>query len=320
MKNTTTLLIATAFTLGVIFAISYFQGISVNADTKNKVKIYEKDGFRYIESNGIPDHEIGVFPNPGNPNRMREQKYKYKIPLNPTISPDGFRMPGPPTQDRNNENGKRGERREQPPNGGPSVFGVALNGIPFDPGTGEAWNNDIGSGWNIEALTGKTNFGADRNNAHVQPTGAYHYHGIPTGLVENLVGNDVGKKMVLVGYAADGFPIYSQYGYTKSDDAKSGVKKLTSSWRLKSGTRPDGPKGTYDGKYLQDFEYVTDLGDLDEFNGRTGITPEYPNGTYYYVITDTFPFMSRAFKGIPDKSFQKGPPEGGGRRPPGRLF
>ena len=136
--------------------------------------------------------------------------------------------------------------------------------------------------------------------------------------------------MVLVGYAADGYPIYSQYGYTKATDAKSGIKKLTSSYHLKEGTRPDGPKGVYDGKYLQDFEYVANLGDLDEFNGRTGITPEYPNGTYYYVITDSFPYMSRAFKGIPDKSFQKGgeggrgpggqrpggpPPQGGGQRP-----
>ena len=330
MKNIPTLLVVTTAILGAFFAISYLQDTKVSADAKNKVKIYEKDGFRVVESNGIPDHEIGTFPNPGNPNRISEQKYNYKIPLNPTVSPEGFRMPGPPPGDRNNENGERrgpppqdrnsqnGERRGPPPGGGgPSVFGVGLNGIPFDPGTGEAWNNDRGSGWNIEALTGKTDFGADRNNAHVQPSGAYHYHGIPTGLVEKLAGKNVGEKMVLVGYAADGFPIYSQYGYAKATDAKSGIKKLTSSYRLKEGTRPDGPKGAYDGKYLQDFEYVADLGDLDEFNGRTGITPEYPNGTYYYVITDSFPYMSRAFKGIPDKSFQKGG-EGGGRgRPPG---
>lgn len=328
MKNIPTLLVVTTAILGAFLAISYFQGTSVNADTKNKVNFYEKDGFRVVESNGIPDHETGEFPNPGNPNRISEHKYNYKIPLKPTISPEGFRMPGPPPQDRNNETGEQGERRGPPPNGGPSVFGVGLNGIPFDPGTAEAWNNDRNSGWNIEALTGKTDFGADRNNAHVQPNGAYHYHGIPTGLVEKLAGKNANEKMVLVGYAADGFPIYSQYGYAKSDDAKSSIKKLASSYRLKKGTRPDGPKGAYDGKYLQDFEYVSGIGDLDEFNGRTGITPEYPNGTYYYVITDSFPYMSRAFKGIPDKSFQKGG-EGGrggrgfgrpteGQRPPGR--
>lgn len=323
MNKISVLIIVTTIMLGVFFAISQWQETQVSAAGENKVKIYEKDGFRVIESNGIPDHETGKFPNDGNPNRISEQKYNYKIPLNPTVSPEGFRMPGPPPQGRNSGNGERGERRGPPPNGGPSVFGVALNGIPFDPGTAEAWNNDRNSGWNIEALTGKTNFGEDRNNAHVQPTGAYHYHGIPTGLVEILAGKNFGEKMILVGYAADGFPIYSQYGYAKANDTKSGIKKLTSSYRLKKGTRPDGPKGAFDGTYLQDFEYAADSGDLDEFNGRTGITPEYPGGTYYYVITDSFPYVSRAFKGIPDKSFQKGG-EGGrqnrrgaeGQRPP----
>ncbi len=76
-------------------------------------------------------------------------------------------------------------------------------------------------------------------------------NGNPTGLVEILagknVGKNVGKKMVLVGYAADGFPVYSLYGYTNPDDAKSGIKKMTSSYRLKEGTRPSGPKGKYGG-------------------------------------------------------------------------
>ena len=111
MKNIPTLLIVTTTILGAFFAISYFNDTKVNADAKNKVKIYEKDGFRVVESNGIPDHETGKFPNDGNPNRISEQKYNYKIPLNPTVSPEGFRMPGPPPEDRNNENGERGERR-----------------------------------------------------------------------------------------------------------------------------------------------------------------------------------------------------------------
>jgi len=333
MKNISTLLIVTALVLGAIFAVSYFQATQVNADTKNKVKIYEDGGFRYVESNGIADHETGTFPNSGNPNRISEQKYKFKIPLNPIISPNGNRdqEPPPPPQ-TGNMGGEQGERRGPPPGGGPMLFGVALNGIPFDPGTGEAWNNDIRSGWNNEALTGKLNLGVDFSNAHVQPTGAYHYHGIPIKLVEKLAGNEIGKKMILVGYAADGFPTYAEYGYTKADDAKSGLKKLTSSYRLKSGTRPSGPGGAYDGTYMQDFEYVAGLGDLDQYNGRTGITPEYPNGTYYYVLTDAYPFIPRRLKGVADSSFQKsggpgrggrgpggqGPPPGGGQRPPGR--
>ena len=330
MKKLSTLLIVTAVILGVFFAITKWQGTQVLADVKNKVKIYEKDGSRYIESNGIADHETGKFPNNHNPNRISEQKYEFKVPLNPTFSPNGIQFQGAPPTPPQGGNGEQGERRGPPPRGGPMLFGVALNGIPFDPGTGEAWNNDMRSGWNNEALTGKLDLGVDQSNAHVQPTGAYHYHGIPTALIERLAGKDLGKKMVLVGYAADGFPIYSQYGYSNSNDAKSQIKKLTTSYRLKQGTRPSGPKGSYDGTYLQDFEYVEGLGDLDQCNGRTGITPEYPNGIYHYYLTDTYPFISRCLKGTPDKSFQKGPPPGGmgrpggqggppnGQRPPGR--
>ena len=36
---------------------------------------------------------------------------------------------------------------------------------------------------------------------------------------------------------------------------------------------------------MEDFEYVSGLGDLDEHNGRTCVTPEYPSGTYAYFVT-----------------------------------
>ena len=46
------------------------------------------------------------------------------------------------------------------------------------------------------------------------------------------------------------------------------------------------------GWYLQDFEYLGDLGwtqdthfDLDECNGRWCVTPEFPAGTYAYFVT-----------------------------------
>ncbi len=39
------------------------------------------------------------------------------------------------------------------------------------------------------------------------------------------------------------------------------------------------------GSYLQDYEYVSGLGDLDEYNGRWCVTPEYPTGTYAYFVT-----------------------------------
>ena len=51
------------------------------------------------------------------------------------------------------------------------------------------------------------------------------------------------------------------------------------------------------GAFTQDYEYVEGLGDLDECNGRFGATPEFPNGIYYYVVSDDFPFFTRCLKG-----------------------
>ena len=47
----------------------------------------------------------------------------------------------------------------------------------------------------------------------------------------------------------------------------------------------------------QDYEYVEGYGDLDRCNGRFGVTPEFPIGIYYYVVTDDFPFFTRCLKG-----------------------
>ena len=39
------------------------------------------------------------------------------------------------------------------------------------------------------------------------PTGVYHYHGVPHSLMNELAGGMAdADEMVLVGYAADGFP------------------------------------------------------------------------------------------------------------------
>lgn len=251
----------------------------------NQVSITTDGQFRRIQANGIPDHEPGRFPNRNNPNTIAAQQYDYKVPLNPQVAP----QPTP--------------YRMQP-------FGIAVNGVVFDPFAAEWWNGN--PNWQYEPHGGAINLGLDKSNAHVQPTGAYHYHGIPTGLVEKLSGGKM--QMMLVGWAADGFPIYSEWGHTDAQNAASPLKKLTSSYALKEGRRPAGsPGGKHDGSFVQDYEYVANTGDLDASNGRQGVTPEFPNGTYYYVLTDAFPFIPRQFAGTPDGSFERrGPPGGGG--------
>ena len=48
-------------------------------------------------------------------------------------------------------------------------FGIALNGVLFDPGTAEFFQRDRSSKWNYEALSGAVRLGLDQNHAHVQP-------------------------------------------------------------------------------------------------------------------------------------------------------
>ena len=166
--------------------------------------------------------------------------------------------------------------------------GYALNGVKFDPGTAGTCPSDATStsdctllgndgSWNIEALGQTTfDFGVDSNNAHVQPTGAYHYHGMPT----------------------------------EPTDKSSALKIIKASYQIKTTLDSGRPSTSIipAGTFSEDWEYVAGLGDLDECNGRFDVTPEFPQGIYHYYITDTYPFIQRCTFGTPqDDSGQESP-------------
>lgn len=258
------------------------------AEAEARVTIDKRGGYRTIKADGMPDHQPGRFPNPGNPHSIRGQNYGFRVPLHP-------------------------RHADRPTPLGHQPFGVAINGVVFDPLTAEYWNGDRRAGWNIEALSGAINLGLDAHNAHVQPDGAYHYHGVPAGLLQRF---PYRSQPILLGWAADGFAIYGPYGYRNAGDAGSPLVELRPSFRVKRGSRPDGPHGgpggAYDGTYVQDYEYVAGLGDLDACNGRGGVTPEQPKGGYHYVLSGAYPFIPRCFRGTPDSSFARHRPSGGG--------
>jgi len=274
---------------------SVTDGIKCTKTLKQKNQVTEsiQGQFRIIKANAIPDHKVGAFPNAGNPNTISAQNKTYKIPANPqkakevtSVSADGFGRGFPAYE-----------------------FGVALNGVKLEPTAAEFFGGrgrNMNSNWTLEALSTNVNLGDDCNNAHVQPTGEYHYHGTPWEYIKSVDG----KQMKQVGWAADGFPIYYKYGYSDANDATSEVKELISSYQLRKGNRPgDGktaPDGKYDGTYVRDFEFIEGLGDLDIANGRYGVTPEFPEGTYYYMITDDFPSLPRYFVGTPSEDFAVG--------------
>lgn len=252
---------------------------------KPEVSIAVAGDKRVIRANGVPDHATGAFPGRGNPHAIAAQAYRFEVPAAP-------------------------RRAERPTPTGMNPFGVAVNGVVFDAAAAEWWRDDRASGWQYEALGGGRNLGIDAEHAHVQPTGAYHYHGLPAALLARLSGGV--PKMVLMGWAADGFPIYGPWIPRGTGDAAAPLVRAKSSYRLKTAERAGGPGGKPDGRFVEDWEYVRGAGDLDECNGRTGPTPEYPDGTYHYVLTDEFPFVPRLWRGTPDASFLRRPGAGPG--------
>jgi len=253
---------------------------------------------RTITSNSIPNHMVGLFGGGQgslNPNAITQQSETYNITTSPIISSLTPLLATTGTG----------------PSAGPQYsFGILLNGVELDPVAAEPFphegmlSTNVNWEWNLEALN--VNLGLDCNNAHVQPTGKYHYHGSPVLYMQNL--NIATNQMTLIGYAADGFPIYYKYAYSTATDNNSPVITMTPSYQLKTGDRGgDGitaPCGTYNGVYSNDYKFVSGLGTLDEANGRAGVTPEYPLGTYYYVITDDFPSIPRYFRGTPSLDFK----------------
>lgn len=265
----------------------------------SQVVISEEGSNRIITSNSIPQHQVGLFGKGKgslNPNEIKEQNETYVVTVNPTKN-------SALTALLLTSGSKAGPQYS---------FGVLLNGVELDPIAAEPFPHEgmmspnVNWEWNLEALN--VNLGLDCNNAHVQPSGKYHYHGKPSLYLENT--NIPNDAMTLIGYAADGFPIYYKYAYKNANDTNSPIIEMTSSYILRQGARPgdgtDAPCGDYDGVYSNDYKFQTGHGTLDETNGRMGVTPEYPDGTYYYVLTDEFPSIPRYFVGTPSHDFKIG--------------
>lgn len=152
----------------------------------------------------------------------------------------------------------------------------------------------------------------------------------------------VTRHSPILGWVRDGHPIYGPYGYAVATNASSGIRRMLTGFQLRNGGRgtddltaagrstlpawavrlygvsanQSGPavSATYPlGRYMEDNAYLGDLGlelgsdfDLDEFNGRFCVTPEFPEGTYAYFVsmaedgTPVFPYnIGRAFYGQP---------------------
>jgi len=117
---------------------------------------------------------------------------------------------------------------------------------------------------------------------------------IPDLIIQNNREINSTSHSPIIGWAYDGNPIYGPYGY--SSETGGVIKQLSTGYGLSNlNSRPSSsiyPSGFF----VEDYEYKS-TGDLDEFNGRFCITPEFPNGVYAYFSTiDTNVQSSGPFK------------------------
>ena len=293
MKNLLTVLI---FFIALDCFAQCDESMVFSNDSTNAV-CFEVDGkVRTIYSNDLPNHSYGTWPsnNPVDPQEFTFHMCAYPRKAQQNIS----------VYDAGNFMGGCSQYIE---------FGVGSNGVRLAP-FGARWfvnpmTQQENRDWNVEALE---MFSMDFNNSHSNGDGAYHYHGIPYSYFVDSLNIDGSEHSPIVGYAADGFPIYYKYAYSDSSDANSSIVEFSSGHTLKSGNRPgngiDAPDGAYDGFYVEDYEFIDQNWALDECNGRYGVTPDFPNGTYYYLMTDNWPYIPRCFYGtVLDNSFRIGP-------------
>lgn len=164
----------------------------------------------------------------------------------------------------------------------------------------------------------------------------------PTTKAYSETGTTPTKHSPILGWVRDGYPLYGPYGYASALNAASGLRRMVSGYVLRDGMNgtqnlatdgrtaipqwavrrynvaasQSGPSvsTTYPlGRYMEDNDYLGDLGrtqgvdfDLDEYNGRFCVTPEFPGGTYAYFVainasgSPVFPYnIGRAFYGNP---------------------
>ena len=233
----------------------------------NIQRVQYSDSNVYISCSCIPGYDIG--PWQGNPNIPKNENFVFRITRTPTQN-TGTKTPTPLGH-----------------------VGVWSNGVSiFNAKDARSYNN--AGVWNQNAVIVE---GAsfDECLGHPAPNGEYHHHLNPICLYD---AKDSTHHSPIIGYAFDGFPIYGAYGFAKTDGTGS-VRRMRSSYRIRSitdrSTLPNGSTAsqagppistTYPlGYYLEDFEFVDGLGDLDGNNGRYCVTPDYPQGTYAYFVT-----------------------------------
>jgi hypothetical protein len=316
-------------------------------------EVYSSSDWVYIRSTGLGSHVMGPW--------YLDAAHTEAFPNYPVNQQALFRIPRNPTAGTNTVNG-----------GG--AIGYFVDGVSmFNSWDAFYWNGTEdtsggagnGAAWNRDAYVNE-GVTFDPANAHQPGSGQYHYHANPPAL-RYFLGDHVNYNAAsdtysestntptqhspILGWVADGHPIYGPYGFSTATNAASGLRRMISGYVPRNGlsgtdnlstngaartaipawaqrfyylaAAQSGPAVSTSypfGRYMEDNDFLGDLTnastgqayaqgtdfDLDQYNGRYCVTPDYPNGTYAYFVaissngTPLFPYnIGRAYDGSP---------------------
>lgn len=275
-------------------------------DSANVKTVLYSSSWVYVRANGIPAYPTGPFF--GNPSLAISQNAIFKMPLNPeqnignlTVTTGGnigLFINGVALFDY--RDGVAWDSASNALCGGP--------GNPPCPGGMGATQY-----WTRDAIPAEKP-GFDCSKGH-PAMGNYHHHQNPSAFdldlnvisticnlyaADGLYAIDSTQHSPLIGFAYDGFPIYGAYANLDTNGT-GGITRMKSGYQLRNittrtqwadGTNvPDGPpvSTTYPlGYFREDYEFISHPSNpdyLDEHNGRSCFTPEFPAGIYCYFAT-----------------------------------
>lgn len=219
------------------------------------------------------------------------------------------------------------------------------NGTADAAGTG-FWNRDAFVNESVTFDNAGAHQAGNNHHYHANPKALRYLLGdhVDYTAVTNLYDEQTStpRHSPILAWVRDGLPLYGPYGYSSPSDAGSGVRRMISGFTIRNGqsgtanltttgrtaiplwasraygssVNQSGPavSTTYPlGRYLEDNDYLGDLGftlgthfDLNEYNVRYCVTPEFPGGTWAYFLciaadgTPVFPYqVGRSYYGSP---------------------
>jgi len=153
-----------------------------------------------ISSNGLPSSEYWTLPKyyavPNGREVIVPEEKTSHVQADPAVaSPISITVPAKP----------KWRKKTTRTQGGP--IGILLSGAPlFDPYEGDGATVALETNFYLLGAEGEKVWFIDECFGHPSPTGAYHYHALPTCISEKVDGPTGPSHML--GVALDGFPIY----------------------------------------------------------------------------------------------------------------